>query len=134
MSLRDLQQLLERQQALVAKVEAEQKQQLELLQRQLDRAKLEKNEAQRIQRQLHEQLIEMEKIEHRLQQRSDELCHSLLEVQAKVQGLQQKNALLVEEYETKEKEIDAKMNFTFDCYVGLITKCFSNQSGHPKSK
>ena len=89
MSLRDLQQLLERQQALVAKVEAEQKQQLELLQRQLDRAQLEKNEAQRIQRQLHEQLIEMEKIEHRLQQRSDELCHSLLEIQEKFQALQQ---------------------------------------------
>ena len=64
MSLRDLQQLIEQQQALVAKIEAEQKQQLELLQRQLDRAKLEKNEAQRIQRQLHEQLLEMEKIEH----------------------------------------------------------------------
>ena len=35
MSFRDLQQLLERQQALMAKVEAEQKQQFELLQRQL---------------------------------------------------------------------------------------------------
>ena len=109
MSLRDLQQLLERQQALVAKVEAEQKQQLELLQRQLDRAQLEKNEAQRIQRQLHEQLIEMEKIEHRLQQRSDELCHSLLEIQEKFQALQQKNSMLTEDHEAKEKEFETKM-------------------------
>ncbi|MBM74167.1 MAG: hypothetical protein CMK59_02095 [Proteobacteria bacterium] len=109
MSLRDLQQLIEQQQALVAKIEAEQKQQLELLQRQLDRAKLEKNEAQRIQRQLHEQLLEMEKIEHRLQQRSDELCQSLLDVQEKYQKLQQKNVLLVEEHEAKEKEFLSQM-------------------------